>query len=306
MQRSYLDYAMSRHRRRARCPTCATASSRCTAACSTRCTTAATGPTAASPSARASSATSWASYHPHGDSAIYDALVRLAQPWSLRYPLVDGQRQLRLARQRPGRGHALHRVQDGAAGHGDGARHRRGDRRLHAELRRPHAGAVVLPRRFPNLLVNGSAGIAVGMATNIPPHNLREVAERRAVVPGATPRPSREELLEALHRADQGPGLPDRRADRRPQGHRGRLPHRPRLDHDARGRRGRGGSSGRTCLVVTELPYQVNPDNLALKIADLVKDGKIAGIADVRDELLGAPASAWSSCSSATRSPRSC
>jgi DNA gyrase subunit A len=75
------------------------------------------------------------------------------------------------------RRHALHRVPDGAAGHGDGAGHRRGDRRLHAELRRPHAGALVLPSRFPNLLVNGSAGIAVGMATNIPPHNLREVAE---------------------------------------------------------------------------------------------------------------------------------
>jgi DNA gyrase subunit A len=96
--------------------------------------------------------------------------------------------------------------------------------------------------RFPNLLVNGSAGIAVGMATNIPPHNLREVAEGCSGR-WSNPRPPRGAARGAA-RAGQGPGLPDRRADRRAAGHRGRLPHRPRLDHHARGRRGRGGRRG--------------------------------------------------------------
>ena len=142
---------------------------------------------------------------------------------------------------------------------------------------------LVLPSRFPNLLVNGSAGIAVGMATNIPPHNLREVAAGVAVAARPPRRPRREELLEALLERVKGPDFPT-----------GGLIVGRRGIEDAY-RTGRGSIimravveveeiNNRTCLVVTELPYQVNPDNLALKIAELVKDGRIGGIADVRDE----------------------
>lgn len=144
---------------------------------------------------------------------------------------------------------------------------------------------TVLPSRVPNLLLNGSAGIAVGMATNIPPHNLREVAD------GVewflqNPEASNEELLEALMTRIKGPDFPTGATI---LGHKG--------IEDAY-RTGRGSITmravvnveelqGRTCLVVTELPYQVNPDNLAIKIAELVKDGKVSGIADLRDETSG-------------------
>ena len=144
---------------------------------------------------------------------------------------------------------------------------------------------AILPARFPNLLVNGSVGIAVGMATNIPPHNLREVAE------GAkwaldNPDATREELLAALMQRIKGPDFP---TGAQVLGTKG--------IQDAY-RTGRGSITmravvsveeiqGRTCLVVTELPYQVNPDNLAIKIAELVKDGKLAGVADIRDETSG-------------------
>jgi len=194
-------------------------------------------------------------YHPHGDGAIYDTLVRLAQHWSLRYPLVDGNGNF------------------GSPGNDPAAAMRYTEARmapLAMEIMRdideetvdfiPNYDGrsqepVVLPSRFPNLLVNGSAGIAVGMATNIPPHNLREIA---GAVEWAleNPEASSEETLSALLGIVKGPDFPTR-----------------------------GIIVGRrTCLVITELPYQVNPDNLALKIAELVKDGKIKGIADVRDE----------------------
>ncbi len=142
---------------------------------------------------------------------------------------------------------------------------------------------TILPSRIPNLLVNGSSGIAVGMATNIPPHNLREVASG---VHWALEHPeaSAEDLLEALLERIQGPDFPtgalivgkDGIRDAYRTG-RGSIRMRAviEVDEDAK---------GRTILVVTELPYQVNPDNLAEAIADLVRDGKIAGIADVRDE----------------------
>ncbi|MCU1437403.1 MAG: gyrase subunit [Naasia sp.] len=224
-------------------------------------------------------------YHPHGDSAIYDALVRLVQPWSLRYPLALGQGNF------------------GSPGN-DGAAAARYTETKMAPLalemvrdidedtvdfqdnydgrtREP----VVLPARFPNLLVNGSVGIAVGMATNIPPHNLREVAS------GAQwllehPDANREELLEALLQRIKGPDFPTGAQILGTKG-----------IQDAY-RTGRGSITmravvnveeiqGRSCLVVTELPYQVNPDNLAIKIAELVKDQKIAGIADIRDESSG-------------------
>jgi DNA gyrase subunit A len=221
-------------------------------------------------------------YHPHGDSAIYDTLVRLAQSWSLRYPLVDGNGNF------------------GSPGNDPAAAMRYTECRLAPlamEMLRdidketvdfaPNYDGksqepLVLPARFPNLLVNGSSGIAVGMATSIPPHNLREVADgvRWAL---AHPDATSEELLEALLERVKGPDFPTGALI---VGHRG--------IEDAY-RTGRGSITmrsvveveeinNRTCLVVSELPYQVNPDNLAMKIADLVKDGKIGGIADVRDE----------------------
>ena len=221
-------------------------------------------------------------YHPHGDTAIYDTLVRLAQPWSLRYPLVDGNGNF------------------GSPGNDPAAAMRYTECRLAplamqmlrdideetVDFQPNYDGRaqepLVLPARFPNLLVNGSAGIAVGMATNIPPHNLREVAAgvRWAL---AHPSATSEELLAALLVRIKGPDFPT-----------GSLIVGRAGIEDAY-RTGRGSVTmravvdveeinGRTCLVVTELPYLVNPDNLALKIAELVKDGKVAGIADVRDE----------------------
>ena len=221
-------------------------------------------------------------YHPHGDGAIYDTLVRLAQHWSLRYPLVDGNGNF------------------GSPGNDPAAAMRYTEARmapLAMEIMRdideetvdfiPNYDGrsqepVVLPSRFPNLLVNGSAGIAVGMATNIPPHNLREIA---AAVEWAleNPEASSEETLAALLGIVKGPDFPTR----------GIIVGRQGIEEAYR--TGRGSITmravveieeinKRTCLVITELPYQVNPDNLALKIAELVKDGKIKGIADVRDE----------------------
>ena len=221
-------------------------------------------------------------YHPHGDTAIYDTVVRLAQPWSLRYPLVDGNGNF------------------GSPGNDPAAAMRYTEARLSPiamEMMRdidedtvnfvPNYDGrsqepTVLPSRFPNLLVNGSAGIAVGMATNIPPHNLKEIAE------GVTwalehPEASAEELLTELLKVVKGPDFPTRAL----------IVGRTGIEEAYR--TGRGSITmravvnveeinKRTCLVVTELPYQVNPDNLALKIAELVKDGKIKGIADVRDE----------------------
>jgi len=221
-------------------------------------------------------------YHPHGDGAIYDTLVRLAQHWSLRYPLVDGNGNF------------------GSPGNDPAAAMRYTEARmapLAMEIMRDIDEAtvdfipnydgrsqepVVLPSRFPNLLVNGSAGIAVGMATNIPPHNLREIA---AAAEWALDNPdaTSEATLEALLGIVKGPDFPTR----------GIIVGRQGIEEAYR--TGRGSITmravveieeinKRTCLVITELPYQVNPDNLALKIAELVKDGKIKGIADVRDE----------------------
>jgi DNA gyrase subunit A len=224
-------------------------------------------------------------FHPHGDSSIYDALVRLVQPWSLRYPLAAGQGNF------------------GSPGNDGAAAARYTETRmapLALEMVRdideetvdfgPNYDGrtqepLVLPARFPNLLVNGSVGIAVGMATNIPPHNLREVGAG-ALWHLANPDASQEELIEALLQRIKGPDFP---TGAQILGIKG--------IQDAY-RTGRGSITmravvnveelqGRTCLVVTELPYQVNPDNLALKIAELVKEGKIAGIADIRDETSG-------------------
>ncbi|CAN2225037.1 GyrA Type IIA topoisomerase (DNA gyrase/topo II, topoisomerase IV), A subunit [Candidatus Nanopelagicaceae bacterium] len=221
-------------------------------------------------------------YHPHGDTAIYDSVVRLAQPWSLRYPLVDGNGNF------------------GSPGNDPAAAMRYTEARLAPlamEMMRDidedtvdfspnYDGRSqepdVLPSRFPNLLVNGSAGIAVGMATNIPPHNLREIGEA-VIYALENPDKSSEELLNHMLTLVKGPDFPTKAL----------IVGRGGIE-DAY-RTGRGSITmravvnveeinKRTCLVVTELPYQVNPDNLALKIAELVKDGKIKGIADVRDE----------------------
>src|SRR4249919_3096982 len=224
-------------------------------------------------------------YHPHGDSAIYDTLVRLAQPWALRYPLVDGNGNF------------------GSPGNDPAAAMRYTECRmapLATEMVRgidqdtvdfaPNYDGrsrepVVLPSRLPNLLVNGSAGIAVGMATSIPPHNLREVAAGIQWYLDNFGAGS-EELLTALMERIPGPDFPTSALI---VGRRG--------IEDAY-RTGRGAITmravveveeirGRTCLVVTELPYQVNPDNLAAKIAELVRDGRVGGIAELRDETSG-------------------
>jgi DNA gyrase subunit A len=228
-------------------------------------------------------------YHPHGDSAIYDALVRLAQPWSMRMPLVDRQGNF------------------GSPGNDPAAAMRYTECRL-APLAmemlrdidkdtvdfRPNydgrsAEPVVLPSRFPNLLVNGSEGIAVGMATKIPPHNLREVADGVQWYLDNFDA-SDEALLEALIERIKGPDFPGS-----PDGSTGALIVGRRGIQEAY-RTGRGSITmravveveedrkGRANLIVTELPYQVNPDNLAAKIAELNRDGRVSGIADLRDE----------------------
>jgi DNA gyrase subunit A len=222
-------------------------------------------------------------YHPHGDMSIYDTLVRLSQPWSMRAPLIDGQGNF------------------GSPGNDPAAAMRYTEARLSplamemlrdigedtVDFKPNYDGRsqepVVLPSRIPNLLVNGGGGIAVGMATNLPPHNLREVA---AGVTWALDHPeaSSEELLEKLMEFIPGPDFPTR----------GLIVGRDGIS-DAY-RTGRGSirmravvtveedSRGRTILVVTELPYQVNPDNLVETIAGLAREGKVGGIADINDE----------------------
>jgi len=224
-------------------------------------------------------------YHPHGDASIYDALVRLVQPWSMRYPLVAGQGNF------------------GSAGNLGAAAPRYTECKLAplamemvrdidqetVDFQDNYDGRnqepMVLPARFPNLLVNGSEGIAVGMATRIPPHNLREVAEGVQWFldnPDAT----REELLEALMVRIKGPDFPTgatilgrRGIEEAYRTGRGSITQRAVVNVEE--------IQGRQCLVVTELPYQVNPDNLVTKIAQLVNDGRIQGIADMRDESSG-------------------
>ena len=224
-------------------------------------------------------------YHPHGDAAIYDALARLVQPWSLRYPLVAGQGNFGT----PGNlGPAAPRYTECKMAPLAMEMVRDIDEEC-VDFQDNYDGRnqepTILPSRFPNVLVNGSEGIAVGMATRIPPHNLREVA-RGVQWALEHPEASREELLEALLKLIPGPDFPTGATI---LGRRG--------IEDAY-RTGRGSITqravvnveeihGRQCLVVTELPYQVNPDNLADKIAQLVRDGQIQGIADIRDETSG-------------------
>lgn len=224
-------------------------------------------------------------FHPHGDSAVYDSLVRLVQPWALRYPLALGQGNF------------------GSPGNDGAAAHRYTETKMSplamemvrdidedtVDFQDNYDGRTqeptVLTSRFPNLLVNGSVGIAVGMATNIPPHNLREVADA-AIWHLEHPDATREELLEALMERVKGPDFPTGAQILGTKGirdaystGRGSITMRAVVNIEE--------LQGRTCLVVTELPYQVNPDNLAIKIADLVKEGRIQGVADIRDETSG-------------------
>ena len=220
-------------------------------------------------------------YHPHGDLAIYDALVRMAQDFSMRAAADRRAGQLRLGRRRSAGGHALHRSAAGEVGDGAARRHRQGHRRLPAELRR-HASIepTVLPARFPNLLVNGAGGIAVGMATNIPPHNLGEVIDACLALID-NPEITIDELMEIV----PGPDFPTGGVDPRPRRHARRLPQGPRLGHHARqSRRSRRSASDREAIIVTEIPYQVNKATLIERIAELVREKRIEGIADVRDE----------------------
>ncbi|MBA8793658.1 DNA gyrase subunit A [Friedmanniella endophytica] len=221
-------------------------------------------------------------YHPHGDGAIYDTLVRLAQPWVMRAPLVLGQGNFGSPGNDPAAAMrytecrmaplAMEMVRDITENAVDFKANYDG------KTREP----VVLPSRFPNLLVNGSTGIAVGMATNIPTHNLREVA---SAVQWSLEHPeaSAEELLEAAMERIQGPDFPNGALIVGRQGiedayrtGRGSVTMRAVVEIDE-------DRSGRTNLVVTELPYMVNPDNLALKIAELVNAGRLTGISDIRD-----------------------
>jgi DNA gyrase subunit A len=225
-------------------------------------------------------------YHPHGDLAIYDALVRMGQPWSLRYPLVDGNGNF------------------GSPGNDRQAAMRYTECRLDAltmaMVQDIREGTVdfnpnydgraeepaVLPARFPNLLVNGSEGIAVGMATKVPPHNLREVAD---AVQWCLANPEADEAttLEEMLKLVKGPDFPTY----------GLIVGTSAIQEAYRTGRGairmRGvveveqDKKGRTLVIVTQLPYQVNPDNLAQRTAELVKEGKLAGIADIRDESSG-------------------
>ena len=222
-------------------------------------------------------------YHPHGDSAIYDTLVRLAQPWVMRAPLINGQGNFGSPGNDPAAAMrytecrmaplAMEMVRDIDEDTVDFAPNYDG------RSQEP----TILPARFPNLLVNGSAGIAVGMATNIPPHNLREVAEGAQWAldhPDAT----REELQDALVERIKGPDFPNAALIVGRQGieqtyrtGRGSITQRAVIEIDE-------DSKGRTNLVITELPYMVNPDNLALTSAELADNGKVQGIADVRDD----------------------
>ncbi|WP_438359535.1 DNA gyrase subunit A [Corynebacterium sphenisci] len=221
-------------------------------------------------------------YHPHGDSAIYDTMVRMAQPWSMRYPLVDGQ------------GNFGSRGDDGpAAMRYTEARLTplamemvRDIRENTVDFAPNYDGRttepVVLPSRIPQLLMNGSGGIAVGMATNIPPHNLREIAE---AINWCLDNPEADEktALEEIMARIKGPDFPT-----------GGLIVGDKGIHDAY-TTGRGSikmrgitsieeEGNRQSIVITELPYQVNPDRMIANIAEQVRDGRIAGISSIDDE----------------------
>ncbi|MEE8600127.1 DNA gyrase subunit A [Euzebya tangerina] len=218
-------------------------------------------------------------YHPHGDSSIYDALVRMAQPWSIRYPLVEGHgnfgsvdgdppaaMRYTEARLSPLAMELLRDIEEETADFVD-------------SYDGSEIEPLILPSRFPNLLVNGSAGIAVGMATNVPPHNLTEISNA-VIAQIENPQITLDELMEIVPGPDFPTGAlimgvsPIREAY---ETGRGSIRMRAVVDIEET-------KSGGERLVATELPYQVNKANLALKIADLVESKRITGIRDIRDE----------------------
>ena len=223
-------------------------------------------------------------YHPHGDSSIYGALVNMAQDWSTRYPLVDGHGNFGSM---DGDGAAAMRYTE--------ARLSKISMELLADINKntvdfvpnfdnTEKEPVVLPSRYPNLLVNGTSGIAVGMATNIPPHNLREIVG--AVVRFSDTQVNEDrktdidEIVEFVKAPDFPTGgviLGTRGSEEAYRTGRGKVRVRAVTDMETM-------SNGKTRIVVSELPYMVNKANLVLKIADLVKNKKIEGITDLRDE----------------------
>jgi DNA gyrase subunit A len=219
------------------------------------------------------------SYHPHGDSAVYDALVRMAQPWSMRYPLVLGQGNFGSQDDDPAA--AMRYTEAKMAAIAD---------ELLRDIEKDTVDfdpnydnqttePTVLPARLPNLLLNGATGIAVGMATNIPPHNLTEVCNGIEYLidnPDATT----EELSHIIHGPDFPTGgiIQGREGIRNTYANgRGRVVIRARTQMEATDR-------GRVSIITTELPYQVNKAELVKKIAELARDKKIDGISEVRDE----------------------
>ncbi|MBR5800397.1 MAG: DNA gyrase subunit A [Lachnospiraceae bacterium] len=223
-------------------------------------------------------------YHPHGDSSIYGALVNMAQPWSFRYPLVDGHGNFGSV---DGDGAAAMRYTE--------ARLSKISMELLADINKDTVDfvpnfdetekePVVLPSRYPNLLVNGTTGIAVGMATNIPPHNLREVVSAIVKIIDNRIIEDRETDIEEILPIVKAPDFPTggiilgtRGSEEAYRTGRGKVRVRAVTDIETM-------PNGKSRIIVTELPYMVNKANLILKIAELVKLKKIDGITDLRDE----------------------
>ena len=228
-------------------------------------------------------------YHPHGDTAVYDALVRMAQDFSMRYPLVDGQ----------GNFGSVDGDPPAAMRYTEVRMHRLASELL-ADIEKEtvdfgpnfddsESEPLVLPSRVPNLLINGSGGIAVGMATNIPPHNLREVVDATVRLMG-DPELSVEQIMEDDPESGRlgvkGPDFPTAGYIYGRSGihlgyrtGRGRIVMRARASIEAL-----PGKADREMIVITEIPYQVNKAELLRKIADLVRDKRLEGISDIRDE----------------------
>ena len=223
-------------------------------------------------------------YHPHGDSSIYGALVNMAQEWSTRYPLVDGHGNFGSV---DGDGAAAMRYTE--------ARLSKISMELLADINkntvdfRPNFDETekepaVLPSRFPNLLVNGTQGIAVGMATNIPPHNLREVINAVIKIIDNQVEEDRETTIEELLEIIKGPDFPTGATilgrsgiDQAYRTGRGKIKVRAVTDIEAM-------ANGKQRIIVTELPYMVNKARLIEKIATLVREKKVEGITELRDE----------------------
>lgn len=218
-------------------------------------------------------------FHPHGDLAIYDTLVRMAQPFSLRYPLIDGQGNFGSVDGDPA---AAMRYTESRLSHHAALLLQDLDKNtvdFGPNYDSSHQEPLVLPSAFPNLLVNGSGGIAVGMATNIPPHNMGEVIDA-CVLMINNPKVTIAELMQKM----PGPDFPTGAYIRGRKGimdaystGRGRVVMRARVATEQL-------KLGREAIIVTELPYQVNKARLVEEIAYLVRDKKITGISDLRDE----------------------